>query len=244
MDGRDRPNGGLGKSRGDIEGRLGAVGSLRDAVASDGSAAKFAFLTFGLSNSYMRRQGVEVRTGARGYAAAIQLHSKGARHGRGSYYTGKGSVGSVFWDAVYGLRVAVLDGTYCISRTGQPFTPMFAQNRPSLDDEAMNSLWLMVAKMISKGQLEVITRWDPIPRHIVGCGAVPKFSPPFRRLITDYRPTNPYVDPWPVKYITMQRVALVLRVNSLMCTRDMCQAYYNGVLGACRRVAEDVLCWM
>ena len=45
--------------------------------------------------------------------------------------------------------------------------------------------------------MEYVSRHEPVPRFIVVCGAVPKGSPPGKQLVTDYRPTNVYVDPWP-----------------------------------------------
>jgi hypothetical protein len=77
---------------------------------------------------------------------------------------------------------SLLDGTYCVSRTGQTFAPMFMRNHPSLDAEALEALWPTIAKMLWKRQFEYIERHHQIPRNIMACGAVPKSTAPFRRL--------------------------------------------------------------
>ena len=136
---------------------------------------------------------------------------------------------------------AVLEGTYVVSRTGQPYRPMFMKNHPSLtEDGAMDKLWPGVAKCVWKGIFEFVGRKDPLPRVIVACAAVEKATDPFKRLVTDYRPTNIYVDPWAVKYISIRSIGLVMRRNALWWTRDLAGAYFNGVLGGCGRLARMV----
>ena len=140
--------------------------------------------------------------------------------------------------------MAVLEGTYCISRTGQPFRPMFLKNHASLyQDDAMEKLWPSIAKCVWKGIFEFVERRDPIPRMIVACAAVEKATDPFKRLVTDYRPTNIYVDPWPVKYISIRSMSLLMRRCAMWWTRDLSGAYYNTVLGGCLRVAQVVNRW-
>jgi hypothetical protein len=139
---------------------------------------------------------------------------------------------------------SLLDGTYCVSRTGQTFAPMFMRNHPSLDEEALEALWPTIAKMLWKRQLEYIERYHQIPRNIMACGAVPKSTAPFRRLITDYRPSTVFVDPWPVRYISIKGLSLLLVRNTLFWTRDLAGAYYNGVLGGCGASPKEVLMWV
>ena len=138
----------------------------------------------------------------------------------------------------------LLDGSYCVSRSGQTFAPMFMRNHPSLDEEALEALWPTIAKMLWKRQFEYVERHHQIPRNVMACGAVPKSTPPFRRLITDYRPSNVFVDPWPVRYISIKGLSLLLERNSLFWTRDLAGAYYNGVLGGCGASPKEVLIWV
>ena len=139
---------------------------------------------------------------------------------------------------------ALLEGTYVISRSGQPFRPFFMRNHASLDEEAMDALWPTVAKMLWKGIFEYVERGDPLPRGIIPCGAVPKAGPPGKRLITDYRVTNVYQDPWPVKYISIRAISLVIGRNALWWSRDLAAAYYNGLLGGCGYPARIVVRWV
>ena len=45
---------------------------------------------------------------------------------------------------------AILEGTYVISRSGNPFLPIFMRNHASLDEEALDALWPTIAKMLWK----------------------------------------------------------------------------------------------
>jgi len=138
---------------------------------------------------------------------------------------------------------ALLEGTYVISRSGQPFRPFFMRNHPSLDAESMEILWPVIAKMLWRGVFEYVTRGESMPRGIIACGAVEKSGPAKRRLITDYRVTNVYQDPWPVKYISIRGISLAMRRNTMWWSRDLKAAYYNGVLGGCGFAAREVIRW-
>ena len=139
---------------------------------------------------------------------------------------------------------SLLEGTYVISRSGQPFRPFFLRNHPSLDDEAMEALWPTIAKMLWKGILEYCERHHPVPRGVIACGAVPKSTPPGKRLITDYRVTNIYQDPWPVKYISIRSIALSIKRGAMFWATDLAAAYYNGKLGGCGFPTPDVTRWV
>ena len=139
---------------------------------------------------------------------------------------------------------SLLEGTYVISRSGQPFRPFFLRNHPSLDDDAMEALWPTVKTMLWKGVLEYCARHHPAPRGIIACGAVPKSSPPWKRLITDYRVTKIYQDPWPVKYISVRAISLAIKRNAMFWSRDLAAAYYNGTLGGCGFNAQEVTRWI
>jgi hypothetical protein len=139
---------------------------------------------------------------------------------------------------------SLLEGTYVISRSGQPFRPFFLRNHPSLDDDAMEVLWPTVTKMLWKGVLEYCALHHPAPRGIIACGAVPKSSPPWKRLITDYRVTKIYQDPWPVKYISIRAISLSIKRNAMFWSRDLASAYYNGKLGGCGFPAQEVTRWI
>ena len=54
-----------------------------------------------------------------------------------------------------------------------------------------------------------------LPRNVIACGALPKNTAPWRRLITDYRPSNVFVDPWLERYISIRGLSLLPEPNTL-----------------------------
>ena len=57
--------------------------------------------------------------------------------------------------------LSVLEGTYEISRSGQPFMRIFFKNHKSLyEDDALTLLWPTIAKDIWKGVIEYVSRQD------------------------------------------------------------------------------------
>ena len=138
---------------------------------------------------------------------------------------------------------ALLEGTYAISR-GQLFRPFFMRNHASLDAEATTALWPTVAKLLWRGTFEYVERFDPLPRGIIPYCAVPKSGPPGKRLITDYRVTNKFQDPWPVRYISIRAISLAIGRNALWWSRNLAAAYYNGLLGGCGFPSRTVTRWV
>ena len=67
------------------------------------------------------------------------------------------------WDTLSLELRALLEGTYVISRSGQPFQPFFMRNHSSLDEEALEALWPVIAKMLWRGVFEYIERHQPLP---------------------------------------------------------------------------------
>jgi hypothetical protein len=110
---------------------------------------------------------------------------------------------------------AILSGNYCISKSWTPLVPMVAPNHSSWDQEAEDKLWPTILKYLWKGVLEYVARHCRLPLCIMAVGAVPKASPPGLRLITDYRPINPYADPWKVRYVSLKELALILSPKSI-----------------------------
>jgi len=127
---------------------------------------------------------------------------------------------------------SLLEWTYVISRSGQPFSAVFLRNHSSLDGEAMEALWPTVARMLWKGILEYCERHHPAARRIIACGAVPHSSTSWKRPLNDYRGSNIYIyiyqDPWPVKCISIRTISLSIKCNALFWTKDLASAYYNG----------------
>ena len=138
----------------------------------------------------------------------------------------------------------LLDGNFCVSRSEQWWIPTFHRNHPSWNAEAETALWPTIAKWLWKGILEYVDRHCRLPMCILACGAVPKSTAPMFRLITDFRPTNKFVDAWPVKYISLKGLSLILTRNSIFWWRDLDCAYLQSVLGGCGRPWRQVQRWI
>jgi hypothetical protein len=91
----------------------------------------------------------------------------------------------------------------------------------------MEALWPTVQKMLWKGVSEYCALHHPTTRGIIACGAVPKSSPQWKHLITNYRITNIYQDScqgWSGTVHHAQYDALVT---------NLAWAYHNGQRGGC-----------
>ena len=78
------------------------------------------------------------------------------------------------------LRI-ILEGNYCVARTGPWWTPMFMRNHSSWNAEDAEALWPTIAKWLWKGILEYFPRQCRFPLCILPCGAVPKNTLPHFR---------------------------------------------------------------
>ena len=140
---------------------------------------------------------------------------------------------------------SILDGTYTISKSAQILAPIFVRNHKSWEDDeaAQAALWPEVAKMLWRGVLEYVARHCRLPLCIMACGAVPKATAPFYRLITDCRPINEFADPWRVKYISMAGLALLLSPGCFFWVIDLTSAYHATPLGGCGRPFISITRW-
>jgi hypothetical protein len=150
------------------------------------------------------------------------------------------------WEEIMGtlsseLRI-VLEGRFAISRLDLPMVPVFFKNHKSWtgNKEARDALWPVLAQYLIKGQFEYVRDGEPLPLCILPIGAVPKNTPPYWRLVLDCRYTNRYVDPWPVKYLSMATLSLLLSWNCLFCVADIQAAYLMTQLGGCGRAPRKV----
>ena len=155
-----------------------------------------------------------------------------------------------FWHRYFGSISAeletILDGTFTVAKNGLPLRPIFQRNHPSWENDAIaqEALMPVITEWHNAGSLEYVERRDRLPHCILAVGAVPKNSPPFRRLVTDARPINIYAEKWRVKYTTVQDVCLTLSLCALMWIRDLCNAYHLIRLGGCRGRTQRLLRWI
>mmetsp|Transcript_41001 Transcript_41001/g.85559 ORF Transcript_41001/g.85559 Transcript_41001/m.85559 type:complete len:1077 (-) Transcript_41001:1365-4595(-) len=155
-----------------------------------------------------------------------------------------------FWYRYFGDISAeletILDGTFTVAKNGLPLRPIFQRNHPSWEDDAYAQRVLMpvVTEWHNAGSLEYVERLHRLPHCILAVGAVPKNSPPLRRLVTDARPINIYAERWRVMYTTVQDICLMLTLCALMWVRDLCNAYHLVRLGGCRGRTRRLLRWI
>ena len=136
----------------------------------------------------------------------------------------------------------ILEGRFAISRTDLPVVPVFFKNHKSWEENpaAQKALWPVIAQYLIKGQFEGVRDGEPLPLCILPMGAVPKNTPPLWRLILDCRYTNCFIDRWPVKYLSMAALSLLLSWNCFFCVADIQAAYLMTQLGGCGRATRKV----
>jgi hypothetical protein len=126
------------------------------------------------------------------------------------------SMALVDWEAVMGSLAAelriVLEGRFAISRAELPLVQVVYKNHPSWENnlEARTALWPVLAQYLVLGQFEYVLEGDPLPMAILPIGAVPKSTFPWWRLILDCRYSNKFIDPWPLRYLSLQTLSLLL----------------------------------
>ena len=70
-----------------------------------------------------------------------------------------------------------------------------------------------------------------MPIAILPIGAVPKSSFPWWRLVLDCRYSNRFIDPWPIRYLSLQGLSLLISWNCFFCVAGIKAAYLLTRLG-------------
>ena len=138
----------------------------------------------------------------------------------------------------------ILDGHYCVAKTGLPIRPIWLPNHPSWNEAAQKTLLPVVASWLSAGSLEYCERHHRLPHCILPCGAVSKNSMPFLRLITDARKINIFAESWRVKYTTISQICLMLGPCAIFWIRDLSNAYHLVRLAGCRGDTREIVRWI
>jgi len=109
---------------------------------------------------------------------------------------------------------------------------------------AQEVLLKVLADWFVAGSLEYVERFHRLPHCILAIGAVPKASPPFRRLVTDCRPINIFAEKWRVKYAAVSDICLMLFWCAMLWIRDFRNAYHLVRLGGCRGRTKRLVRWI
>ena len=138
-----------------------------------------------------------------------------------------GTLGSVSSTIVKGLLV--------MPKWATPALRKVLRNHPSWEDDpaAQAALGPIIAKWLTQGVLEYVQWDDRQPVLLQPCGAVPKGSPPFYRLITDARYGNKMYSDWGVTYASAASLSAAVRSRDFTWSADLQDAYHLSVFAGC-----------
>jgi hypothetical protein len=107
---------------------------------------------------------------------------------------------------------AITRGQLVMPRISAPSQQTALRNHPSWekDEDAKRALGPVIAKWLASGVLEYVAWDDSMPVLLQPCGAVPKGTAPFYRLITDARFANKFYSYWGVTYTTAAQLSSTL----------------------------------
>jgi hypothetical protein len=146
-----------------------------------------------------------------------------------AWHTQLGTIDAATSAIVKGLQVLVMP------KVAVPSQQRIFRNHPSWEEDpaAREALGPIIAKWLAQGILEYVEWDDRQPVLLQPCGAVPKGSAPFYRLITDARFGNRLYSDWGVSYTSAAELSHVLhRCDFTWCT-DLEDAYHLAVFAGC-----------
>ncbi len=99
---------------------------------------------------------------------------------------------------LYAVTRSITRGQLVMPRVSAPSLQTLLRNHPSWerDADAKRALGPGIAKWLASGVLEFVACNDRMPILLQPCGAVPKGTAPFYRLITDARYVNKLYSDW------------------------------------------------
>ena len=129
----------------------------------------------------------------------------------------------------------ITSGRLVMPKTAAPSRQTFLRNHPSWegDEEAKRALGPVIAKWLVSGVLEYVGWDDRAPVLLQPCGAVPKGTAPFYRLITDARHANHMYADWGVTYTTAAQLSSALNRCDFTFSVDISDAYHLALWAGC-----------
>jgi hypothetical protein len=109
------------------------------------------------------------------------------------------------------------------------------RNHPSWenDEDAKRALGPVIAKWLASGVLEYVAWDDRTPILLQPCGAVPKGTAPFYRLITDARFANKIYSDWGLTYTIAAQLSSTLSRCDFHFSIDISDAYHLSRWAGC-----------
>ena len=129
---------------------------------------------------------------------------------------------------------SITRGQLVMPRISAPSQQTVLRNHPSWenDKDAKRALGPVIAKWLASGVLEYVAWNDRMPILLQPCGAVPKGSAPFYRLITDARFANKLYSDWGVTYTTAAQLSSTLNRCDFHFSVDISDAYLLALYAA------------
>ena len=134
-----------------------------------------------------------------------------------------------------GVTNAIVHGKLVMPRISAPSQRTALRNHPSWeeDEDAKRALGPVIAKWLATGVLEYVGWNDRLPILLQPCGAVPKGTAPFYRLITDARFANSMYADWGVSYTTAAQLSSTLNRCDFTFSIDISDAYHLSLWAGC-----------
>ena len=130
---------------------------------------------------------------------------------------------------------SITRGQLVMPRVSAPSQQTVLRNHPSWerDADAKRALGPVIAKWLASGVLEFVAWNDRLPILLQPCGAVPKGTAPFYRLITDARFANKLYSDWGVTYTTAAQLSSTLNRCDFHFSIDISDAYHLALWAGC-----------
>ena len=133
------------------------------------------------------------------------------------------------------LSSTITRGLLVMPKIATPSQRKVFRNHPSWEDDpaAQAALGPIIAKWLAQGVLEYVLWDDRQPVLLQPCGAVPKGSAPFYRLITDARFGNSLYSDWGVSYQSAADLSASVYYRDFTWSADLQDAYHLSVFAGC-----------
>ena len=140
------------------------------------------------------------------------------------------------------LTSTIVRGQLVMPKLTTPSARTVLRNHPSWEDDpaAQAALGPIIAKWLAQGVLEYVQWDDRQPVLLQPCGAVPKGSAPFYRLITDARFGNSMYSDWGVTYTSAADLSAALQHRDFTWSADLQDAYHLSVFAGCGGVLRPI----
>jgi hypothetical protein len=130
---------------------------------------------------------------------------------------------------------SITRGQLVMPRISAPSQKKALRNHPSWenDENAKRALGPVIAKWLASGVLEYVAWDDRMPILLQPCGAVPKGTAPFYRLITDAQFANKFYSDWGVTFTTAAQLSSTLNRCDFNFSIDISDSYHLSLWAGC-----------